>query len=142
MSAAVLLDRLEGARATGPGRWVARCPAHVDRGPSLSVRDAGDGRTLVHCFAGCDVADVLAAVGATWDDLFPPRSRNDAPQRRHRERVASAEQALKCLAVESQIVAIIGGDLARGVALSDSDRQRLLLAVGRINSARDLCDER
>jgi DNA primase len=55
MSVAALLDRLEGVRACGPGRWVARCPAHEDRSPSLSIRKKDDGTTLLHCFSGCEV---------------------------------------------------------------------------------------
>ena len=49
------------------GQWhgsygTARCPAHDDRRPSLSVSDGLDGRVLVHCHAGCDQ-------GAVWDAL-------------------------------------------------------------------------
>ena len=64
-----LLDRLSGVRPTGPGRWIARCPAHEDRSPSLSIRDIDD-RVLVHCFAGCGVGDVLSSVGLTLADLY------------------------------------------------------------------------
>ena len=39
---------------------MARCPVHDDRTPSLSIRDADDGRLLVHCHAGCDQAHVIA----------------------------------------------------------------------------------
>lgn len=52
----------------GRGSWT--CPAHEDRSPSLSVKEADDGRVLVHCFAGCETADVLAALGRTLADLF------------------------------------------------------------------------
>jgi hypothetical protein len=49
------------------GRWggeqgVARCPAHDDRHPSLSLRDGRDGRLLVKCHAGCDWRAVLDAL--------------------------------------------------------------------------------
>ena len=43
MIAAKLLDRLPGVRKTGPGRWIAPCPAHEDRRPSLSIRELEDG---------------------------------------------------------------------------------------------------
>ena len=42
------------------GGWISCCPAHDDREPSLSVRDAKDGKVLVHCFAGCDQERVIA----------------------------------------------------------------------------------
>lgn len=62
-------------RQTGPGRWIACCPAHDDRSPSLSIRELEDGRVLAHCFSGCQVADVLTAVGLEFFDLYPPDSR-------------------------------------------------------------------
>ena len=42
--------------------YVARCPAHDDRKPSLSITDAKDGKVLVHCHAGCDQEHVIAAL--------------------------------------------------------------------------------
>jgi hypothetical protein len=141
VSAAALLDRLDRVRRTGDGRWLARCPAHDDRGPSLSVRETADGRVLLHCFAGCEVADVLAALGYTWADLYPPRP-TDLNARRHfrRERVALASDALRCLAFEATIVALAASDLAQGRALSEADRQRVTVAAGRIAAAKELCD--
>ena len=41
------------ARRTGNGNWQARCPAHADRSPSLSIGVGSDGRILLHCLAGC-----------------------------------------------------------------------------------------
>src|SRR5258705_401497 len=65
------LDRLQRVRQTGPCRWVASCPAHQDRSPSLSIRELEDGRLLLHCFGGCETGDLLAAIGLTMSDLFP-----------------------------------------------------------------------
>ena len=48
-----------GGRRVGGG-WMARCPAHHDRKPSLSIRDADDGKVLIHCHAGCDQRGVIA----------------------------------------------------------------------------------
>jgi putative DNA primase/helicase len=78
--------RALGGRKVGQG-WTARCPAHDDREPSLSIRDA-DGKVLVRCHAGCDQRDVIAALKARglWDgkehsalkrsrrrEMLPPR---------------------------------------------------------------------
>lgn len=41
---------------------MARCPAHDDRSPSLSIRNGGDDKVLVKCHAGCEQADVIAAL--------------------------------------------------------------------------------
>ena len=62
MAIGQLLGKLELVRKGGRGRWIARCPAHADKDPSLSVRELGDGRILIHCFAGCDAGDVLTAI--------------------------------------------------------------------------------
>jgi putative DNA primase/helicase len=50
------------ARRAGRHQWLARCPAHDDRNPSLSISVSRDGRTLVHCHAGCAQDQVIAAL--------------------------------------------------------------------------------
>ena len=57
------------------GGYVARCPAHRDHRPSLSIRPGSDGRVLVHYWAGCQTLAVLGALGLTWSDLFPAQAR-------------------------------------------------------------------
>jgi putative DNA primase/helicase len=71
------IGRALGGRKVGCG-WVARCPAHDDRTPSLSIRDANDKKVLVRCHAGCDQERVIAALRlrGLWADNGPrPRSR-------------------------------------------------------------------
>ncbi len=68
--AELLLSHLENAKGKHP-KWMARCPAHADNGPSLSIKALEDGRILIHCFAGCGASDVLAAVGMSLSDLYP-----------------------------------------------------------------------
>ena len=58
------------ARSTGRGRWQGRCLSHSDRSPSLTIREGGGGRVLVHCHAGCTVEAVLEAAGLRMADLF------------------------------------------------------------------------
>jgi hypothetical protein len=59
-SAEGIARALKGRRV-GPD-WIALCPAHDDRKPSLSIRQADD-RVLVHCFAGCPQQAVIAELG-------------------------------------------------------------------------------
>lgn len=64
----VLLEALQGVKRSGRG-FVARCPAHEDRDPSLSV--VADDRGIgVYCFAGCSVDSILDKLQLTWGDLF------------------------------------------------------------------------
>jgi putative DNA primase/helicase len=62
-----------GGRKAGSG-WTARCPAHEDRTPSLSIRDSNDGKVLVRCHAGCEQVRVIAALRSRglWTDRRPP----------------------------------------------------------------------
>ena len=59
------------------GNWMARCPAHHDREPSLSICDADDGKILVHCHAGCDQKQVIAILRSRglWPEngAHPPK---------------------------------------------------------------------
>lgn len=81
----IVLERLEqsGCEPKPVGRgWLARCPAHDDRRPSLSVGEADDGVTvLLHCHAGCKTSDIVRALGLGLADLF---AREPAPGRSRR----------------------------------------------------------
>lgn len=86
-SAAEIAACLSGRRiACG---WVARCPAHDDSRPSLSIRATDDGRVLVRCFAGCHQEDVIAALRARglWRN---PLSDRDRARRVCKQRAAPA----------------------------------------------------
>jgi hypothetical protein len=129
--AIILLDRLRGVKRTGPGRWIACCPAHDDKRPSLAIRRLDDGRILLHCFSGCDVSSVLAAVGLGMADLFPKAIGHCKPERRP----FPAADVLRAIAHEASIVVVAGSDLAAGKQPSETDRERLLIAVSRIEQA-------
>jgi hypothetical protein len=60
------------------GGWRAKCPAHDDDRPSLSVREGDDGRALIHCHAGCTVEAVVEALGLRMSDLFNKGSANSS----------------------------------------------------------------
>ena len=129
MKTEAFLSRLEKVRPHGRGRWVALCPAHADRSPSLSIAEGDDGRVLAHCFAGCSVADVVAAVGMTLSDLMPEREIDDARPKRMK---FLGSQVMESLALQSLIVATAGADIAAGKALSAEDRKALAKAASAI----------
>lgn len=56
-----VLSRLSAIRRCGLG-WVARCPAHEDREPSLSIGRGDGDQVLLFCHAGCSFAEILAAL--------------------------------------------------------------------------------
>ena len=69
MNMADFLSRLKGVKRSGNGQYMALCPAHGDHSPSLSI-GLKDGRILVHCHAGCELADILKPLGLEPKDLF------------------------------------------------------------------------
>lgn len=66
-------------RRNGKG-WVARCPAHDDHSPSLSVTSE-NGKVLVHCFTGCPQEAVIRALRSIG--LWP-----EAPRHTPEEKIA------------------------------------------------------
>lgn len=80
MTIAEILQKFEGVRTAGEGKWSARCPVHDDRKPSLSVGTGDRGTVLLKCQVGCETRAVLDAVGLQMRDLFPERDR-DKPSR-------------------------------------------------------------
>lgn len=67
-----LANRLDKPKRIGQNKLIARCPAHDDKSPSLSITYV-DNKVLMHCFGGCEVASVLDALGLTFDDLMPEK---------------------------------------------------------------------
>src|SRR5437870_3947424 len=65
-----VLARLKGVRTSKRG-WVACCPAHSDREPSLSIGLGDEGQVLLNCFAGCTLERIVEAMGIIVADLFP-----------------------------------------------------------------------
>jgi len=130
-----LLSRLEGVKRTGPDSWMARCPAHEDRSASLSIRALDDGRVLVHCFAGCSAHEVVGAVGMELSDLMPPRAPTHGQPFKPERRRFPAADALRGIALEGLVIAHAGVSLLDGLPFTDADRERLITAVARVQSA-------
>ena len=129
MTTETLISRLDKVRPTGRGTWIACCPAHADKSPSLTIRETDDGKVLLHCFTGCSALEIIDAVGLEMSDLFPPRQHHGKPERRP----FPAADVLRALAAEALVVASCGVSMLAG-RFTDADRERLILAVQRIQS--------
>jgi hypothetical protein len=130
------LARLEGVkRGSNKNSWLAKCPSHEDRMPSLSVTYADDGRILVKCFAGCDVSHVVGAVGMDLSDLFPPTERDYTRPKSSIKLRISAMDLLEAIHFEALVVLVAASTMAKGAPLAEDDQIRLRLAASRIDEA-------
>jgi hypothetical protein len=132
MTAEALLSRLDGVKRTGVDRWLAKCPAHDDKQPSLAVREIDNDRVLVKCFAGCTVEEVLASVGLALPDLFPKRPTHRG---KREKRPWPAADVLRAVGHEATVVAVAASIIARGGTLTPKDRQRAHVAASRLVAA-------
>jgi RecA-family ATPase/5S rRNA maturation endonuclease (ribonuclease M5) len=64
-----VLPKLEKVTKTEKG-WSARCPAHSDKKPSLSISKGTDGKLLMFCHAGCDFDQIVQALGINEREQF------------------------------------------------------------------------
>jgi hypothetical protein len=129
------LPDLLQAKPAGKDKWKARCPAHADKTPSLTIKRGDNGGWLLHCFGGCDVEEITAAAGIKMTDLFPERPYNKAGQRRPRMHIP-AEDCLRALQHEGAILAEAARLLAAGQVLSPEDRARIALCNERVKGIR------
>ncbi|MHB1669993.1 hypothetical protein [Thiomonas sp.] len=131
-----VLHRLEKVKRTAPDKWIARCPAHDDKRPSLSIREAEDGKVLLRCWSGCGAAEIVNALGLSLSDLFPGdrRSLSDhgtGPMRRP----FNWQDALKGVSHEITVARLIVEAVNAGHEMDGESLDRLALAEERISDA-------
>lgn len=122
-----LLNRLDKVRQNGPSKWVACCPAHSDKMPSLGIKLADDDKILIHCFAGCEVKEIVEAVGLNLSDLMPesvfePGKKTKPPR-------FNKSEMFDRVVFESTLLSIAAKQLLSGAKLSFDDAQRVFKAI-------------
>ena len=119
-----LLDRLDKVRSTGRDKWVACCPVHGDKNPSMSVAEK-DGRVLCHCFScGANGLEVTKALGLSPSVLFEkPLEQGYIPKRVYDE-----------LEMDRLVLAGYEEMKKQGRPLTYKDFKRIRLAKNRIES--------
>ena len=76
---------LQGFKRTGKGQYVACCPAHDDKNPSLSITETDNGHVLLNCFAGCSQEAIAEALGVSVNELKPSfHNREKATKRKQK----------------------------------------------------------
>jgi hypothetical protein len=127
MKVEAILGRLNGVRRNGAG-WMARCPAHEDRSPSLSIRNE-DRKILLYCFAGCSIEAVCAGLEIKVSELFGSRHQAHKPEprivRETQRRIAGLRSRLTSGDRERAVTVV----LANETTLDASIARALALAV-------------
>ena len=85
----LLCDR---PRHAGRSGWLANCPAHDDRTPSLSIIDGDTRPVVLHCFAGCTYQEVRKAIEAMGIGLDAPPSQRPGESRQRTRRRRTGKQ--------------------------------------------------
>lgn len=136
MTMEAFLACLEGVSSRGSDQYIARCPAHGDKSPSLSIREV-DGKVLLHCFAGCTPEEIVGALGLSLKDLFAnsptPRGQRPTPKVQKldlfdvafRFEMAALDRRLRAERVLKAVANSNSDDL------SNSQRDRLMKAIAR-----------
>lgn len=124
-----ILSRLHSVKKTAPDKWTALCPAHDDRRPSLSIREAEDSKVLLKCWTGCGAAEIVNALGLSMADLFPKADRNNIVGTGPMRQPFNYRDALTALAHEISVALIL---IERRGELDDEDLARLAIAQERV----------
>ncbi|SOD15899.1 CHC2 zinc finger domain-containing protein [Nitrosomonas ureae] len=132
-SLALLLNQLQKVKQTGHDQYIAICPSHNDKNPSLAIRQTNEGKILIKCFAGCSAYEIVSTAGLSLNDLFPKESSHSQPIRNP----FPATAVLRCIQTEALIVAVAALNIAKGISLTQQDLDRLVLAASRIGACYD-----
>ncbi len=84
------LQNLQGVTKQRNKHWMALCPGHEDKNPSLSISQGNDGRVLLKCFAGCKPERIVSALGLAMSDLFDRRNGSETAEMNRSVKSASA----------------------------------------------------
>jgi len=130
------ISELEKVKHTGNGKWLACCPAHNDKNPSLAIKLTEDGKILIHCFAGCEVNDIVSSIGLTLADLMPD---NPVYKKGSKPPQFNKYELFDRLVFESIILCLAIRQLINKEALTPDDQARVLKAEQTIDDIAREC---
>ena len=116
-----ILSRLDKVRPNGENKWVACCPSHKDKTPSLSIKLIPDSRILMHCHAGCYTEDIVGAIGVPMTDLFLDGS--------------TPKSKPKSTLEDRLVIEIWDAERAKKLPIKQADKERYLVALNRLKQA-------
>jgi len=131
-----LLSRLKKVKKTGNDSFIACCPAHDDKSPSMTIREVENGKLLIHCFAECSIENIIGSIGLDFDDIMPDKV--DDEIRRSRKIPFSPSDVLACVKADAKYLYLVFCDIDKGNALTPDNLEYAKRAAARIYSASEL----
>lgn len=137
-----ILSKLEKVKRYNDNSWVACCPAHDDKTPSLAIKIGDENRILMKCWASCGIDEIVTAMGMNLSDLMgdAPSVYEDWPghQSDHRRRNRmSPSVVLKAMASNMLLAGIIVCDVAKAGIATEEQKNKLLGLSGAFQEAAD-----
>jgi hypothetical protein len=139
MNIDLFLSRLQKVKKNGRD-YIACCPSHQDKSPSMTIAEREDGRILVHCFAGCSAQEIVESVGMTLSDLMP-----DTPlyHRKQPDRVKfNPFDVLAAVRDDLTVSLVLCKDMQNGRILDAKESLLLAKLIGRVSMAIQLAGGR
>lgn len=133
MIADKLISRLDKVKQGRNGsEWIACCPAHDDKTPSLTITEIED-RVLVKCWTGCSAYEICESVGLDISDLFPERIQVEGNQPIPKEKRFNPAHVLEALLLEVTVI-----DLFRDLLKQpEENADQIINVIPRIETALD-----
>lgn len=131
-----ILQHLDGLKKTGSG-YLAQCPAHKDNDPSLTVSIQGDGKVLLHCFAGCSVHDILGSLGLPYSVLFGDDNFDYQLNQKNKKTLFDRKQFMR----DYIIAKVAEADALNGKKLNSTDTATAKASIDRLNKYNFDADE-
>ena len=119
-----ILLSLDRVKQRGSNRWEAECPHGHHKNARLGIMDTGD-KTLLKCWAGCSIHDVVGAMGLSLSDLYHHEltvEKKEEKKKQHGYRELQHERLILQLAYNSK-------------SLTQQDRNRANKAHRRLKAA-------
>src|SRR5262245_1267419 len=111
----LVLSRLPDAKKLQSEGWKAKCPAHDDRTPSLSVKEGDKQAVVLNCFAGCGFEAILRALGLDPKDFKPERDRPHGKKTTSSKRPITLQELARDKALPVNFLTSVGlHDLPKG----------------------------
>ena len=128
-----LLSGLHKVKQTGKNSYIACCPAHNDKSPSMTIKEVEEGKILLHCFGGCGVDEIVGALGLSLSDLMPDRAPDDV--RKPSVHPFNARDVLACLQTDAMLLALFIADVTKAKPITQGEAKNAFEAAARIVAA-------